>query len=157
LLPFIIIMLIVYFILGIIGFRISSEASDDASFSFWIIYGLNKSIIFINTVFFLQFILSFISINDIMNLPMKIHTQKYFILGRALFVHTIRYMNDIDFHLRLNPEYQKKGLTFRQWFYLKLQLSFGIISMILRESRLKGELIDNRIIHCFRAQVNEKG
>jgi hypothetical protein len=155
LLPFLVTMLFVYIILGIVGFRISSQASERSTFNFWLIYGLNKSMIFINTILFLQFILSYICINDILKLPMNINIKKYFILGRALFVHTMQNLNNIEFYIKLMPEYQKKGLSFRQWFYLKLQLSYCIIIMILRESHLKGELIDNRIKHCFNTHSDE--
>ena len=104
-------------------------------------------------MFFIQFLLSFFQTNDILALPMSINAKKHFILGRALFLHTIKHLDDLEFHLRLFPEYQQKRLNLKQWFNLKLQLTFGVITMILRESKLRGELIDNRIRHCYNGEV----
>lgn len=157
LIPFIALMLVAYLVIGIFGFRISSQVSEHSSVNFWIIYGLNKSFMFVNTILFLQIVLSFITIVDILNFPLRINSKKYLILGRALFVHTLQNLGNMELHLRLIPEYQKKSLTFKQWFNLKLQLSYGVISMMLRESHLKGELIDNRIQHCFNSTSESIG
>jgi hypothetical protein len=150
--PFVIAMLVVYMLLGIVGFRFSSQASPNSTFGFWLIYGMNKSIIFINSILFLQIVLSFIQTNDILNLPLKIDTKKYFILGRALLIHATDNLDNLQFYLKLMPEYQVSKLSLKQWFFLKLKLTHGIISMLMRESRIKGELIDNRIKHCFKAK-----
>jgi len=104
-------------------------------------------------MFFIQVLLSYISMQDILSLPMKMTKKRYLLLGRALFVHSIQYIEALEFHLKLIPEYQKHRLTFMQWFRLKLQLSLAVIMMVLRESKIKGELIDNRILHCFKEQT----
>jgi len=140
-LPFIVTMLLVYLIIGLIGFKLK----------FWLLYGLLRCLNFVNTVMFIQLILSYVSINDIIALPFKIDAKKHFILGRALFCFALTNIGNIEFHLKLMPEYQKSKLSFRQWFAVRLQQSFAIICMLLRESKLKGELIDNRIRHCYNA------
>ncbi len=147
-LPFIITMLCVYVIMGLLGVRVDKMRSDSV-LMYWLTYGLTRTSLFINTMFVMQLLLSYISINDILSLPMKILRKRYLLLGRALFVHSVKYIVELEFHLKLMPEYQSKRLSFRQWLRFKLQLSLGIILMILRESKLKGELIDNRIKHCF--------
>jgi hypothetical protein len=153
-LPFIITMLSVYVLIGLIG--ISSNflpIVHGSSFMFWLKYGLNRTCLFINTLFLLQILLSYISMKDILALPIQINRKRYLLLGRALFIHSIKYIEELEFHLKLMPEYQCKHLRIRQWFRLKLQLSLAVIVMMLRESRIKGELIDNRILHCFQKQV----
>ncbi|MFO7659931.1 MAG: hypothetical protein R6V77_03370 [Candidatus Cloacimonadaceae bacterium] len=138
-LPFILTMLIVYVLIGLIT----------AKMRYWLIYGLLRSLNFINTMFFIQLTLSYISINDIIALPLSIDAKKHLILGRALFSHALLQIGNIEFHLRLLHEFQKPRLSLRLWFALRLQQSFAIIIMLLRESKLKGELIDNRIRHCY--------
>ena len=139
-LPFIITMLLVYVLIGVITTKLH----------FWLHYGLLRSINFVNTMFFIQIILSYISINDIISLPLNINAKKHLILGRALFSHALLQIGNIEFHLRLMPEFQKPRLSVRLWFSLRLQQSFAIICMLLRESKLKGELIDNRINFCHK-------
>jgi hypothetical protein len=80
---------------------------------------------------------------------MSINKKKYLLLGKSLFVFSVKSITEIEFHLKLMPEYQTKRLTLKQWFIFKLQVSMALIIMVLRESKLKGELIDNRIKHCF--------
>lgn len=151
-LPFIVTMLAIYMLMGILGIKFTDNRfKTDIVFLYWLHYGISRSVLFINTLFVLQLLLSYISMNDIITLPMKISGKRYLILGRALFIHSVKYVEELEFHLRLLPEYQKKRLSFVQWFRFKLQLSLAIIVMLLRESKLKGELIDNRIMHCFSA------
>jgi hypothetical protein len=148
-LPFIAIMLFVYCVIGIVGFRISSDAAQDNTLSFWLAYGLTRIIMFVHTIMFVQVVLSFISIGDVMNLPMKMNRKKHLILGRSLFAHAMKNLLELEFHLKLMPEFQQVKLSLKQKFFQKLQMAYGIIVMLLRESRVKGELIDNRIRHCF--------
>ncbi len=145
-LPFIITMFIVYVLIGLITVKLP----------YWIMYGLLRSLSFINTIFFIQIILSYVSINDIITLPLSIDAKKHLILGRALFNHAITQIGNIELHLRLLPEFQRSRLSLKQWFRFKLQQSFAIICMLLREAKLKGELIDNRIQHCYTINRNEK-
>jgi hypothetical protein len=153
LLPFILTMLSVYLLLGVLGIRIALINDSQSTFMYWLKYGLSRTILFINTMFFIQVLLSYISMQDILSLPMQMNKKRYLLLGRALFVHSIQYIEALEFHLKLMPEYQKPGLTLLQWFRLKLQLSLAVIMMVLRESKIKGELIDNRILHCFKEQI----
>lgn len=145
-LPFIFTMFIVYVLIGLIT----------AKLRYWLIYGLLRSMNFVNTMFFIQLVLSYISINDIINLPLSINAKKHLILGRALFSHALMQIGNIEFHLRLLPEFQEPRLSLRKWFALRLQQSFAIICMLLRESKLKGELIDNRILHCYIISIDKK-
>lgn len=137
--PFLLTMFVVYLLIGLIGMKLK----------FWLTYGLLRGLNFLNTMLFIQLLLSYISINDIIALPVKIEVKKHFILGRALFCFALLHLGNLELHLKLMPEYQKPKLSLKQWFNLKLQQSFAIINMLLRESKLKGELIDNRIRHCF--------
>lgn len=115
----------------------------------WATFGILRSLNFLNTILFMQLLISYISISDILFLPFTINIKKYLILGIALFENTLNNISNIEQHLRLIPEYQNSKLSIRQIYNFKLQQSFAIICMILREAKLKGELIDNRIKHCF--------
>jgi len=147
LLPFVITMMCVYALIGISAQFLPFV--QGSSLGYWLRYGLSRTGLFTSTLFVMQLLLSYITVTDILSLPLPINRKRYLLLGRALFVHAIKYIEELDFHLKLMPEYQSKRLTFRQWFRLKLQLSLAVIVMVLRESQIKGELIDNRIKHCF--------
>lgn len=149
-LPFICTMMIVYVIMGLAGFRVYDKAfSGHSVLQYWLVYGITRTILFLSTMLFLQLLLSYISICDILSLSMHINKKRYLLLGRTLFVHSIKYIEELKFHLKLMPEFQVNRMSFRQWLRIKFQLSLSVIMMILRESMLKGELIDNRIRHCF--------
>lgn len=148
-LPFIATMLIVYILLGLVRFNPNNITAQNNILKFWFNYGLCRAILFSGTVFFFQYILSYITMNDIISLPLSVYHKRYLILGRSLFFHSVNNIGNLELHIKLMPEYQKKRLTIKQWFYIKLQLTMSLIIMVLRESRIKGELIDNRIRHCF--------
>jgi len=148
-LPFIATMLIVYILLGLARFNPNNITAQNNILKFWFNYGLCRAILFSGTVFFFQYILSYITMNDIISLPLSVYHKRYLILGRSLFIHSVNNIGNLELHIKLMPEYQKKRLTIKQWFYIKLQLTMSLIIMVLRESRIKGELIDNRIRHCF--------
>lgn len=151
LLPFLFTMLFVYVLLGLIGIKTGiSNNSKNTVFLYWLIYGLNRTSLFISTLFTIQFLLSYISMSDVFSLPMNINKKKYLLLGRALFVHSIKFVVELEFHLKLMPIYQKERLVLKEWIRFKLQLTLAVILMLLHESKIKGELIDNRIIHCFK-------
>jgi hypothetical protein len=155
LLPFVIIMLCIYIVLGLAGFGFSVKAASESKVISALIFGLIRCALFISTVLIFQFILSFISMQDILNLPFGIRYKKSMILGRALFIHSLKHWEEVEAFLHLIPEYQKTKLSFRQWYWLKLQLTLALFFMILRESYQKGELIDNRIRHCFYIKSRE--
>lgn len=149
LIPFIITMMFIYLILGLAGFKIGQDIKDGNVILFWIQYGANKTLLFISTVIFIQYILSFVRMSDIISLPLSISKKRYLLLGRALFTIAVKSISEIEFHLKLIPEFQKSRLTLKQWFRFKLQLTMALILMILRESEVRGNLIDNRVRHCF--------
>ena len=149
-LPFVIIMLLVYLLIGIIGIKpIGKMAANLRPLSYWFYYGITRSLIFANTLLFLQLLLAFISLKDILGLPINIHKLKYLILGKALYEKSLNSFQELELHLLLIPEYQVRKHTLPMWFRMKLLLSFALIKMLLSESQKKGELIDNRIKHCF--------
>lgn len=152
LIPFIVTMFSIYAVLGLVSFPppVATPPSSLTPFSFWIRYGVLRSTLFISTMLYVQLILSFISINDLLQLPFSIHYKKVLILGKALFTAAIHSVSDLELQLRLLPQFQKPHLSVKQWFRFKLTLSLALIIMLLRESKQKGELIDNRIKHCFR-------
>jgi len=148
--PFVVTMLIVYILLGLFGKNYAPDVIDSSHlFKYWIMYGVERSILFISTFLFIQFALSFYTMNDILALRLKMKYKKYLILGRSLFVYSINNIGSIEFHLKLIPFYQKNKLSLKQWFDFKIQMTYAVITMILSESKIKGELIDNRISHCF--------
>ncbi|HOD17528.1 MAG TPA: hypothetical protein PLF50_02000 [Candidatus Cloacimonadota bacterium] len=149
-LPFVILMLVVYALLGLWGVKFDRNLQDENNLLLAALnYGGIRCLLFTCTVLFFQFILSFIEMKDILSLPVSMRSKKVIILGKTLFVLALDSIGNLDLHLRLMPEYQKKRLTLRQYFFLKLQLSLALIMLLLREAKLKGELIDNRILHCF--------
>lgn len=153
--PFVTTMMLIYLLLGIIGFRINQDIPQTQLLRFWIHYGLCRTMLLMSNMFFIQFIISLFSINDVFSLPMSIYKKKYLLLGRALFVYAVKNLTELESHLRLMPEYQTKKMTFKKWFFFKLQITMALIIMVLRESQIKGELIDNRIKHCF-ADANKE-
>jgi len=149
-LPFLGLMLVTYILMGVLGIKTTgAESGRERIMAYWLHYGGCRIILFINTLLYVQLIISYIRIEDIISLPYSMKYKKGIILGKALFRQAIEYVGELEFHLKLLPEYQIKHLSLSQWFKFKLQLTFAVIIMLLRESKTKGELIDNRIKHCF--------
>ncbi len=149
-LPFTLSMLIIYLLIGALGFEIPMKLTGNSAIVSWLLYGLNRCLLFISTLLFFQFALSFITLEDVISLPFRIHSKKYLLLGRALFNHAVNSLENLEMHLHIIPEYQVVKLKPKQYLALKLQLTYSILCLLIRESRLKGEMIDNRIKHCFK-------
>jgi hypothetical protein len=147
--PFVLTMMLVYFGLGILGFPSANDFTHPSAVTYWLSYGALRSIIFANTMFFVSYLLAFITLQDIIGLPMPIQYKKVLILGRALFLSITGSLTELELHLRLIPDYQFRRLPLKLWFRLKLQLSMSIIILLIRDSHYQGEMIDNRIKHCF--------
>ncbi len=149
-LPFVISMLVVYFLIGLVGLRLFSVQQDwQQNILFWINYGLLRCLMFLNTVLILQFLLSFIQIDELLRIPLPVKYMKFLILAKTLYSLAFENIRTMELHLHLLPEFQTGKKRFRDWFHLKLQLTLCVFLLLLNESKIRGELIDNRIRFCY--------
>ena len=151
LMPFVLVMMTVYSILGLLKVKFDNNlANNNHLFRSWFEYGFVRSILFVSSVLFLQFVLSFITLKEILSLPIRIKYLKALILGRSLFTYATSQIQRIDFYINLIPYYQQNRLKTQDKFKQKIVLIVALVDVVLKESELLGELIDNRIKHCYK-------
>ncbi len=146
LLPFLITLTAIYSLFIILG--ISPEGSP--ALAYWLSYGLPRILLLLNSILLFRYLLSYIRFEDFRHL--SIHRLKYVILGRILYhaaFHSYPMLNEWQ---RLIPSEQipQKGLKYN--FNRALCSSLALALYVLGEANSKGEMIDNRILHCYREQ-----
>lgn len=147
LLPFLLTLMLVYLLFSLLDLK-PLQSSGSAS-AYWINYGSVRALILLSSLFVIQLSYSFSSFSDLLALPLSINSKKYFILGKALYHTAFSSYSRLSLHISLIPTHQAAPKSRRQEFRLKLSYLLALLYLILRESRIKGELIDNRIRHCY--------
>ena len=150
-LPFIVMMLAIYAAFGLL--HVKHDQPQQSAFAFWLMYGVNRALCFLNTALSFSLLLSWIRIDDVLALPIPIRYAKALILGRSLFAKAQGALDDIDLHLRHFPDQRflpaRWHLRLFSAFQRQLLLVLTLIFYILEEAEIQGELIDNRITHCM--------
>ncbi len=146
LLPFLLTLMLVYLLFSLLDLK-PPRSSGSAS-AYWLSYGSVRALILLSSLFVIQLSYSFSSFSDLLALPLSIHSKKYFILGKALYHTAFSSYSRLSLHISLIPTHQAAPKSWIQEFRLKLIYLLALLYLILRESRIKGELIDNRIRHC---------
>lgn len=117
----------------------------------WAWFGATRIMLFLTTVLAVGFLLSFLTLEDILALPLSMDRLKIPILAETLFRTARRAMAPTAFFVDLFPEFQARtgSRNFRSDFRKRLLSVLALVFLILRESEIQGEMIDNRIRHCF--------
>lgn len=144
--PFMLTLLVVYLLFGFLRVRTASGASGDTAY--WLSFGIPRVLLLVNSVLAVQVFFSLVSFDDVLRLPLKISILKYVILGKLLYAASFSSHQSIVLHQRLIPDEQQPKLSLKHRFNAKLASVLALLYFIIGESRLKGELIDNRIAHC---------
>ena len=144
--PFFFMLLIVYLLFGLTGLPGASGKRGDLAY--WLGFGLPRVLMLVNSILGIQYILSLLSFQDVLRLPLPISISKYLLLGRVLYQAAFRSHAQIETHLNLIPSLQESKLGFKARFNRMLASTLALLYHIISEARLKGELIDNRIAHC---------
>lgn len=144
--PFFFMLLIVYLLFGLTGLPRASGKRGDLSY--WLCFGLPRVLMLVNSILGIQYILSLLSFQDVLRLPLPISISKYLLLGRVLYQAAFHSHIQIETHLSLIPSLQKSRLGLKARFNRMLASTLALLYHIIGEARLKGELIDNRIAHC---------
>ncbi|MDD4224339.1 MAG: ECF transporter S component [Candidatus Cloacimonetes bacterium] len=154
-LPFLISLILVYVLFGIL--RIRTQEGEPGSVIHWLDFGLKRIMLFANSVLAFQLFFQLVSFDDLLRLPLKIDTLKYVILGKILYANALNSYEDISFHQRLIPgeQREKPGLLHR--FRVRLSAVLALLLTLSRESRLRGEQIDNRIASCHAGKSGGTG
>lgn len=145
--PFLLGWVAVYGIFALLNFKPSSEAGSAAMY--WLSYGISRMLVLLNILFAIQIVASWLQWQDLMALPLNISGKKYLILGKSLYETAFSSHTALGLHVSLIPSHQHK-LGWRELFFQKLNYLLALLSIVLRESEIKGEAIDNRIKHCYR-------
>ncbi|GAK51176.1 hypothetical protein U14_02418 [Candidatus Moduliflexus flocculans] len=150
-LPFVVMMLAIYAVFGLLN--VKHDQPQQSALAFWLLYGVNRVLCFLNTALSLSLLLSWFQVNDVLALPIPIRYTKALILGRSLFTKARGALDEIDLHLRHFPDQRflpaRWHLRLFAAFQRQLLLVLTLIFYILEEAEIQGELIDNRITHCM--------
>ncbi|MFO8144156.1 MAG: ECF transporter S component [Candidatus Syntrophosphaera sp.] len=145
-LPFLISLILIYSLFGL--FKVRTPDGEPGSMPFWLQFGLNRILLFVNSVLAFQTFFACVSFDDLLRLPLKIGIQKYVILGKVLSNTAFSAYEELSLHQRLIPSEQQRKLSFGHKFRARLAVLLSLLMSLANEAREKGQLIDNRIIHC---------
>jgi hypothetical protein len=146
--PFLLGWVAVYGIFALLGFK---PAAEESAGVYWLSYGSSRAIVLLNILFAIQIVASWLKWQDLMALPLNLSGKKYLILGKSLYETAFSSHTALGLHVSLIPSHQHK-LCWRELFFQKLNYLLALLSIVLRESEIKGEAIDNRIKHCYRRE-----
>ncbi len=149
LLPFVTILMVLYLVFGLIGFAGSKTSLGMSPIEYWMLFALNRIILLFSTVYMIQVLISFCSVDDIIHLPLGMHRIKYFLLGKFLYCYAMRNITEIGFHIESIPSNQYTHKSIRGYMNKKLATILGLLILVMEEAEVEGELIDNRIRHCY--------
>ncbi|MEF3694025.1 MAG: transposase [Candidatus Cloacimonadota bacterium] len=143
--PFLLGWVAVYGIFALSGFKPAAEESAGA---YWLSYGSSRAMVLLNILFAIQIVASWLKWRDLMSLPLRISSKKYLILGKSLYETAFSTHTALGCHVSLIPTNQHaKG--WKHSFNLKLCYLLALLTIVLQESEIRGEAIDNRIKHCY--------
>ncbi len=141
LLPFLFSLALIYGVLA--GFQIGYSSQ------YWLQFGITRSALLISSMFFMQFMLSWISIGEIQELPLKIGTLKYIILGNLLYKEAVSSFAQIELFMQMIPTEQRNKRGYISSLRFKLGCLLALLAYIISLASQKGEMIDNRISNCY--------
>lgn len=145
LLPFLLSLALIYGILA--GFQIGYPAA------YWLNFGITRSALLLSSMFFMQFMLAWISIEEIQELPLNINTLKYIILGNLLYKEAVSAFANIELYMRMIPSEQYGKRNYISKLRSKLSCLLALLAYIISLAALKGEMIDNRIYNCSQGDL----
>lgn len=139
--PFLIMVVIIYGIFAV--YEIGHPAS------YWIAFGITRSALLVSSLFYMQLMLSWIRIEEIQELPLKIDTMKYLILGNLLYKEAVTSFHDLELYMQLMPSEQLVKRNYLNRLQFKLGCLLALLGYIISLATQKGEMIDEHITHCY--------
>lgn len=146
LLPFVGLLMLVYLLFGVAG--LGNDVPPSARIAYWLGFGGVRVLLLVNTLLCLRVVFSMVKVSDILCLPLGIRWKKYVILGRILYHSSFQRSAEISLHQSMVPSMQRSGTSWRQKYRDKLAALLALAMFVLAEAKRKGEMIDNRILHC---------
>ncbi len=154
-LPFLVSLTLVYLLFGIL--KVRTQEGEPGTVLQWLEFGLKRILLFANSVLAFQLFFALVSFDDLLRLPLKIGTLKYVILGKILFANAFNSYAEIKFHHSLIPSEQTAKPALAQRFRVRLAAVLALLLALSRESKLRGEQIDNRIACCHSGKSKQTG
>lgn len=150
-LPIMLTLVVVYTVFGLIGIGMTPGSGMGLKpMQYWLIFGTVRAVLFLNTLLWVRVLFSFISMEDIESLPLSLHRKKGLLLGRILYSLAQDTIAKAGFYHGLIPSNQLNRISFRLRIKNKLAIVLCLLYVALIESKMRGELIDNRIRHCHK-------
>jgi len=118
--------------------------------AYWLHYGITRSSLLINTLLFMQIVVTRIKIDDILDFPLDIHKLKYIILGKLLFIEASGSYAQLCVFMKLIPTQQQRNRNVLWRLRSSLAVLLALLSFTIHEATLKGEMIDERIRCCHK-------
>ena len=141
LLPFILLLFGVYLIFAV--FQIGKSRAH------WIHYGLTRTTLLLSSLLFMQVLINWLRIDSFLDFPIGIDKLKYIILGKLLYRIAFSSYSELCLFVDSIPGEQQKNATLKSKFQKHLIVLLALITYVINEATLKGEMIDERIWHCY--------
>ena len=146
LVPFVGLLMLVYFLFGIAG--LGAEESTGTKIAYWLGFGGVRVLLLVNTLLCIRVAFSMVSFDDVLRLPLGIRWLKYVVLSRILYQAAFQRYPEIALHQRMIASRQRLQISMRQKIKDKLAALLAMAMFVLAEAKRRGEMIDNRILHC---------
>ena len=146
-LPFILLLFGVYVIFAL--FQIGHNND------YWIHYGITRTTLLISSLMFIQVLITWLNIDSFLDFSLGIEKLKYIILGKTLYKIAFSSYSELCLLVDFIPSEQCRKITVKRKFYKRLIVLLALITYVLNEATLKGEMIDERILHCHQVLKNE--
>jgi uncharacterized membrane protein len=153
--PFILTLFLIYLIFGLL--RIESQDSNQGTILYWLAFGAKRILLIINTVIAFRILFALIDYDSVMSLPLGVRFTKYLILGRYLYITTRESYEKLSKDISYIPTEQFGRLPFSHKFRARLSVVLAMLLNVINESRVKGRLIDNRIVACHNGKIHQTG
>jgi len=139
--PFFLMLALIYFLLGLFGFGMSME--------YWLHYGSTRTMLLASSLLYMQIAFRFLNLEALLELPLPIHSLKYIILGKHLYEVASTAYSELCVFSDFMPMNQAVKQSFMGRIRIKLVVILALVSFVISEATIKGEMIDERIRHCW--------
>jgi len=117
--------------------------------AYWLHYGITRTLLLLSSLLLMQLLVVWIKLDDFLDLPLDISKTKYIILGKILYRDATVSYQELCVFGSFIPSNQALKLSMKRKFQLRIATVLALISYIIHEANLKGEMIDARIRLCY--------
>ena len=148
-LPLVLILGIGYLAFATLGITpYGNVAYQGSIFGYWLHFGITRVILLVSTIYLIRILMSIFTIQDVLLLPFPLRYMKVVILGNILYNIALEQSGELNVLIAAIPSNQHRVKSIKERVWQQITFILALLFLIIRDSQVRGELIDNRILHC---------